>query len=331
MTFAKENYLNALNHKPTEFVPAVALDCVGAGASIPVERGTPDNPIDGFGVRWVSPPTAAGGALPAPGEFMLTDVTEWKQKIKFPDLSIYDWEKAAEKDLAPIDRDAVAVEISNSNCIYERLATFMGFEGALIAMAIEPEATYELLEKLTDFKIETVKYFAKYYKPDIFTFFDDVATERSLFMAPETYRKLLKPLHKKLVQAIKDCGIIPIQHTCGKADSIVEDMIDIGAHGWSAVQATNDIEEIIEKHGDRFTIVGGYDSNGAPGLPGATEEQIREEVLRCMTTYGKYGRGYIFSGNVLQAGTIAITPQQRLDAAAPVRNAVIDWREGRLK
>jgi len=208
-------------------------------------------------------------------------------------------EGAATAELANVDRDKFPVEVFNACCIYERLAAFMGFENALIALVEEPEATFELLSALTDFKVNLIKHFAQYYKPDTFVYFDDVAAEKNLFMSPNTYAELIKPLHTKICQAAIDCGIIPIQHTCGKAEAVIEHMIDEGAAAWHAVQPTNDIETLIQTYGDRFTIIGGYNSNGKPGYETATEEEMRAEVRRCLDTYGKYGRGFVFSGFLL--------------------------------
>jgi len=265
-----------------------------------IERPSGFDGFDGFGVRWVAPLSGgAGSALPAPGEFILDDVTKWKSVIKMPDLASYDWEGWAEADEQMLDRDMQGIEMIHTNCIYERMATFMGFEEALYSMIAEPEASYELLEALTEQRIEQMKYIAKYYKPDVYKFFDDVATERWLFISPDLYRALLKPLHTRMCDAAKELGMIPVQHTCGRADLLVQDMIDEGCHGWDAVQSQNDLVGIIEEHGDHFVLFGGYNTTGAPGQPFATEEMVRAEVRRCMETYAKYGKGYVFGGLVL--------------------------------
>lgn len=294
----RENYLACLNHQPHEYTPG-QTDVAGVGMFIPMERGEGGAGIDAFGVRWVSPPSAIMAALPAPDEFQLTDVTKWRDVVKFTDPGVYDWESLAAAELANINRDMQVVEVGSLNYVYERMATLMGFEGALLAMALEPEASFELLSALTDWKLEVLKYYAKYYQPDVFTYFDDVATERQVFMSPDTYRQLIMPLHTRTVNACRELGIIPIQHTCGKADLIVQEMIEEGNAGWSAVQPTNDIAGIIEKYGDEFVIIGGYDSNGAPGMWNAPEEVARAEVRRCFAEYAKYGKGYIFFGMVV--------------------------------
>lgn len=324
MTSLKENYLLAMNHKPTHFTPCALTDNFTAGILFTAERGPVGGGVDGFGVRWVSPPSAAGGVLPAPGEFLLDEIGNWK-KMKIPDLKSYDWEGMAATELANYNRDEKPLEIISTNCIFERLAALMGFENALLSMHTDPDDVYEFLGVLTDYKVEVAKYYAKYYKPDMFTWFDDIATERVLFMSPDTYRKLIKPHHTRLCREIRNLGVIPIQHTCGKADDIVQDMIDVGAAAWSAVQATNDIEGIIQKHGDEFTIVGGFNSNGPPGWEDAPEDIIRAEVRRCLGTYGKYGKAYIFTGSPLRSGTVTDAAIS-IEARRPVIEEVLAYR-----
>ena len=315
----KENYLACLHHQPHEYTPA-GMDGQMCGMFLPIERGENGSGTDGFGVNWVSPLSGgAGSALPTPGEFQLNDVTKWKSVVKIPDLSVYPWEQLAAAEEPMLDRENKVIEAWHSNSVYERMATLMGFEEALYSMIAEPEASFELLTALTDWRIEYVKYLHKYYKPDLYMYFDDVATERMLFMAPDTYRQLIKPLHTRIVAACKELGIIPIQHTCGKADIIVKDMIDEGNDGWHAVQATNDLNSIIEQYGDIFVLIGGYNSNGAPGLESASEDVVRAEVRRCYAEYGKYGKGYVFSGMVVTT----LDPANPFDMG-PLNNIIID-------
>ncbi len=48
--------------------------------------------VDLFGVKWVSVPDASGALLPEPGNFLLKDIRQWRDVVKFPDLSGIDWE-----------------------------------------------------------------------------------------------------------------------------------------------------------------------------------------------------------------------------------------------
>ena len=61
------------------------------------------------------------------------------------------------------------------------------------------------------------------------------------------------------------------------------------------MQPSNDIASLLEKYGDRFVIIGGYNTNGLPGRSDAADEVMRNEVRRCFAEYGKH-KGYIFFG-----------------------------------
>ena len=291
----KENYLAALNHRPTEWVP-FSRDSVSWGYDdLWFEKGPKSGGLDGFGVRWVRPSSGMNAGIPAPGEFVLKDVTQWKKVVQFPDVDAFDWEKASEEFYSRgIDREQVAVDFGCGNGQYERLGALMGFEEALVAMFEEPEATFDLLNAITDYKIKVVEKAAQYFKPDSFTSFDDTCTQRSTFMSPEVYRELIAPVHKRLNDACIEHGILPIQHCCGKGEEIIESFIEEHAVAWTIVQPCNDIAGLLDQYGDKITIIGGFDSNGPAGIT-MEEELIREDVRRCMKEYGPH-RGYIFGG-----------------------------------
>ena len=86
--------------------------------------------------------------------------------------------------MMPVDRNVQAVEFGCGNGVFERLAALMGFEEALIALAEEPEACNELMTAITDYKIAFAKKVKQYYDPDLFTNYDDIATERGAVYVP---------------------------------------------------------------------------------------------------------------------------------------------------
>lgn len=315
MLSGRENLLNMYHHKPTEYVPSTFLDQKGFGVFDPLEKGDPANGgYDGFGVRWICPRSAGGAPIPAPNEYVLTDITKWKEQIRFPDLEAVDWEGNAKRDTAPFDRSKLVFDYSNGNGVFERLTAFMGMEEALIAMMEEPEAVNDLFTALTDFKIAYAKKVAKYYKPDTFTYFDDVATARGLFMSPETFRTLIKPHHKRLYTALKELGIMPVYHLCGKGEELIEDIIDAGAVGWSSIQPMNDIVGLLKKYGHKLSLIGGYDTSGRPGYVDQDPQIYYDEVRRCIAEYGPY-QGYAFSGYIMKP---TLDPKEMLQGFMPM-------------
>jgi hypothetical protein len=323
----KENYLRAMRHEETEYVPfGMGPDAAPCGFFTPFEHGNETTGWrDGFGVRWVASDSTAGSYLPEPGAFILKDVTQWKKFVTIPDVEQCDWPKIAEMEqgVFKTDHDKQALGYWCGVGVWERLAAVMGFEEAMIAMMEEPEACYEFYTAVTDYKIKLAEKIAKYYHADVFLNFDDIATERNLFMSPDTYRKLIKPHHKRLNDAVKSYGMIPVQHTCGYAELCVADYIETGAAAWNATQPTNDVAGILDKYGDKFCIEGGYDTNGKAGRPDATIDDIKAEVERCFREYGGK-KGYIFTGMVLTAADTKDTAERNAalnDTANKIRFA----------
>jgi len=325
MLSPKENFLLAVvEHNKTEWIPNEMSDVIMYGGAFEsFENGPSGGGLDGFGVTWHATDSAGGQPVPG-GQPVLDDIEKWEDVVKFPNLDEYDWEgsRAMQAAIMGADRDQRVVEYGIWNGQFLRLTHLMGFENALCAMLEEPEACDALFAAITDYKIKLVERVAKHFKPDIITSYDDIATERGLFMSPGTYRSLIKPHHKRLNDAIRANGIIPFIHTCGKCEDVIPDYIEIGTAAWTSAQPMNDIEGILKKYGSQIAVVGGYDTNGRPGLEDATNEEIDAEVKRCMETYGPYG-SYVFMGFRLMSGT---GPESFMEGILPINAAVEKYK-----
>jgi uroporphyrinogen decarboxylase len=68
---------------------------------------------------------------------------------------------------------------------------------------------------------------------------DDIGHQDRLCMSPKTYRRIFKPRHARLVQAIKSRSDRPLMwHTCGSVYDILDDLIEIGVDSLNPVQTT---------------------------------------------------------------------------------------------
>lgn len=308
----RENYLKFLNHESTPVIPDYLASNAVLGCGVTpgpwIEGGPLGGGLDGFGVEWIAPASGGGAPMPKPNQFVLDDICDWREKVTIPDVDIYDWKAAAEADLARVDRSAQVVDFCVGFGVFQRLTALMGFEEALIAMATEPEEVAALFDAITEYHLNTLDRVVKYYKPDVVTYGDDIATELALFMSPQCYRELIKPHHKRFADACKAYGVIPVYHCCGHAESIIEDMIDCGWQAWTSCQISNDISGLIEKYGDKIGFIGGWDSNGKPATPEATDEEVIAEIRRAYDTYGKAGKSFAFFGyrnvNTLDPATL---------------------------
>ena len=138
---------------------------------------------------------------------------------------------------------------------FERMQSLVGFEDALTAFYEYPDEVMEYMEAMTDFKIEEMRLIKKYYNPDIISPHDDWGMNTNMFIAPDMWRKFIKPQIKKMVSAAQELGMIYEQHSCGYITQIVGDLVECGV-SMLEIQAVNDLKYIKENYGDRVVLRG---------------------------------------------------------------------------
>ncbi|MDR3277319.1 MAG: methyltransferase, partial [Oscillospiraceae bacterium] len=129
----------------------IARAFVFDGSDIPFGTG---GGRDMFGIDWEFVPQV-GGSMVRPGKPFLEDANEWADKLVWPDVNAWEWEQAA-ADNAKYLSDGKYNVCWFLNGWYERLISFMDFEGAIMAMIDEDQqhAVKALFDKLTDLYIK---------------------------------------------------------------------------------------------------------------------------------------------------------------------------------
>lgn len=294
----KENYMRVLNRQCPESVPMGIFTMMRP--SILNARRNPDGSgFDCFGIEYVVSEESgfAGGFIPKPGDFMIEDITKWRDIVTVPDLSGVDWEAMAKKDTEKLDRSTGPVMSDAVTGFFQGLINYMGFTEGLCACYEEPEEVQALMEWMTDFNMEVAKNIIKYYKPDALWMPDDVATARSPFISKDMFQELFKPYWKKYTELFLDAGIPCQLHCCGECMMLIDDFVDCGFSAWDPAQTMNDLKAVKDRYGNNFAIVGGWDGSGRAADPDATEEEIRALVRARIDELGA-GGGLVWQGGV---------------------------------
>ena len=116
------------------FCPSVIPDHVARGfcfEAVPVPRERFGGK-DMFGVEWEYI-DVAGGSMVKPGAPLLEDANDWKEVVHFPDIDSWDWEGSGEMNREYLSGDKAAAMTLLNGCWFERLISFMDFEGAAMA------------------------------------------------------------------------------------------------------------------------------------------------------------------------------------------------------
>lgn len=294
----KENYLRVLNRECPESVPTSAMSMFRPSI-LNTRRNPNGSGFDQWGIEYVISEESgfAGGFIPKPGEFMLEDITKWRDVLTAPDLTNVDWEAMAKKDMENIDRDRAPVASDAVTGFFQALINYMGFTEGLCACYEEPEEVKAIMEWHNSINLEIAKNIIKYYKPDMLWLPDDVATARSPFISQEMFQELFKPYWKQYTELFLDAGIPCQLHCCGECTILLDDFVDCGFTAWDPAQVMNDLVAVKAKYGNNFAIVGGWDGTGRVADPDTTEEEVRALVREKIDTLGA-GGGFVWQGGV---------------------------------
>jgi hypothetical protein len=313
MLTEKQNYLNLLKGEEPEWIPHYS-PIPGPGKTPPVGNCGPSFLMeflrkpgiqkDIWGVTNVPVPDAAGAKIPEPGNFILHDITKWRDVIKAPDISGYDWESIAKKDmemtLTRVNRNETALGFGLHTGYFQAVMAFMGFTEGLCALYEEPEEVKALIEYMSDFYLEVCEKTIDLYKPDIFTVLDDTAAWKNPFFSVEMYRDIFKPFYVKFTKPAIERGLPIEMHNCGRCEDFIDDWKDFGVVSWNPAQISNNLDAVKKKHGNSMVINGGWDIVGELAREDVTEEIVKQSVYDTIRRYSA-GGGYAFCGGYLGA------------------------------
>lgn len=286
----KENYLRAIYRKNPSWVPydgEAVITVYSPMCERPSKAGR-----DVFHTKWEYDSSAEGGTYPSHQDFVITDILKWNQQVKFPNPDEFDWSKTA-KEASLIDRDKFLVGGFVEMGIFERTYLLMGMEEALMAYYTNPKEMEELCSAIADYKISVIKKYYEAAQIDILWYGDDWGTQNNLFLSHEIWRKIIKPHTKRILQYAKSLGIIVNQHSCGKIESIIPDLIEMGADIWNPCQPCNDLAKLKKLYGDQISFCGGIDSQFVLANPQATVQDVVTEVKKRIQEMALPNGGYI--------------------------------------
>jgi hypothetical protein len=256
--FRREAYWQIIGAESRIFAPTLIPDNIARAFTYEQQAFDPlteGGGKDMFGIDWEYI-AQVGGSMVRPGKPFLSDANEWREKLVWPDIESWDWEGAAKRN-----NDAyLATDALNAcwfqNGWFERLISFMDFEGAIYAMIDEDqtEAVTQLFDKLTDLYIRIFdKYISYFPKIDSFVIHDDWGSQKETFFSPATVSEMIVPFMKRVTDFIHSKGKFCELHSCGQLFKQVPNMIAAGWDSWNG-QVMNDTQKIYELYGDKIII-----------------------------------------------------------------------------
>ena len=169
-----------------------------------------------------------------------------------------------------------------------------GTETVLIAMLEDPEWVVNMFNHYLDLNIALFdRLWEMGYTFDAMRWPDDMGYKNSQFFSVQTYRELLKPVHRRAVNWAKEKGIFTILHSCGDITPFVPEFVEIGIDALNPLEVKAGVNslELKEKFGSKLCLFGGLDA-----LHWHNTEFAVSEIRRIVPVLKQNG-GYICSSD----------------------------------
>lgn len=170
----------------------------------------------------------------------------------------------------------------------------IGTERMLIALVEQPEWCMDMFEHFLNVNLQLLHMvWDEGYEFDCISWPDDMGFKHNQFFSLKTYRRLLKPFHKRAIDWAHAKGIKAHLHSCGDVNPFIPELLEIGLDALNPleVKAGMDPIHIKKTFGDRLVLHGGINAVLWDNL-----EAIEAEMEKVIPVVKENG-GYIFSSD----------------------------------
>ena len=268
---------------------------------------------------------------------VIKDITRWRDYVHVPDIrancsdeSLWTGFREHMRELAGDERLVAAFMATG---IFEQCHFLMPFQEVLTNLYDHPDEMHELIECITEFRIEYAKLLIDNLHPDAIFSHDDWGTKDALFMKPEMWREFFKEPYRRFYGYIRSRGVIAIHHADSYLAPIIDDMAEIGIQVWQGVLPENNIPALQRQLQGKMVLMGGI--GAAIDRGDAGEEEVRAYVHDALEEYCPGGH-FIPSITYGLAGTVYkhVDPWIDDEISLPAACTVLtfdDGKEGFLK
>ena len=201
--------------------------------------------------------------------------------------------------------------------LFELAWHLTGLEKYMIDMATEEPWIETINDKVEYFTTGIAEQLVK-AGVDALWFGEDLGSQISTLISPETWREMFRPRHQRIIDKMKAINpdIIIIMHSDGAVAPLLDDFIEMGIHVYNPVQPNvtgSDPQMLKTQYGDRMCFFGGLDQQEL--LPRGDAKAIETEMRRRASILGRDG-GYLMApAHIIQADVAPATVETMLKIA----------------
>jgi hypothetical protein len=231
-------------------------------------------------------------------------ISDWDQfkNYQAPDLEKtdgvfpVDWQKIRKEVLRLKKANELVVGGLPHGHTFLRLQDIRGYENIILDMLSEEPKLGALIEMVELFNHQVIMKWLE-LKPDMMTYPEDLGMQSGPMLAPESFKKYIKPVYQRLMKPARDTGCIVHMHSDGDIRTLAEDLIEGGVEVINLQDLVNGTDWIAERFAGRICIDLDIDRQQITprGTPRQIDDLIKEEVKKLgskagglMMIYGLY-------------------------------------------
>ena len=248
--------------------------------------------VDFWGIKWVKE-----GPYNQVARFPLAGASpEELLAYEFPAEHMEELLALMKPVAARADEYFIGCDISPN--VFEMYWRLRSMEQAMLDMAANPDLAFEMLGRCGRFALMLGEAACQRFPLDWLWSGDDVASQRSMLMSPDCWRRLVKPHLAKAFELAKSNGVWAAYHCCGALRPIVGDLVEMGLDVLNPIQCNcpgMDPLELKREFGRELSFMGGVDTQEI--LPNGTVDEVRRATRRLIDGMTADGGGYILAAS----------------------------------
>jgi len=175
--------------------------------------------------------------------------------------------------------------------LIHRLDYLRGTSKALMDPYVNPKELYELLEKMAEIALTSLRHLKDLGIDAIFSC-DDWGLQDRPMMSPDVFRKFFKPFYKKVYHQAHEYGMLTFLHSCGHISELLEDFIDAELDVIQMDQQENmGVEKLAARFGGRLCFFCPVDIQNT--MVKGSLQDIRNYARSLIERLGCYNGGFI--------------------------------------
>ncbi len=181
-----------------------------------------------------------------------------------------------------------------------------GFEKALMNLKLQPSVFEAFIRRQHEYYMDILGRGLAASKGycDICWLGDDFATQQSMMISPELWRRFIRPYLAEQVRLAREHDMYVLFHSCGAVRPVLDDLAEIGVNGLLVFQTTAtdmDAESIAREFGGRLVFYGGIDVQQV--LSFGTVDEVKKTVRANARAFADCG-GYVAANSHSSIATV---------------------------